>query len=296
MTERGTVSQPGSEQVHHAGRVALGRFRATPADPGFGHGVTTRALVVFPRTAVAIRHRDHDEVVADPATVMLYNRGDVYDRRPIDPTGDHCEWWSIPDEWWARLAREVDPDGHLTDPRPERGRIFGSDHCPSPGVTWLRQRTLARRLVNAELDDLGVEDTALDILRSVLGAWSDGPDGWPLRWTPTATTRRRHARLVADTKEVLACRLGDDLSLDDLAGAVGSSPYHLCRLFRAHTGRTVHQHRTQLRLRASLDTLVDRDLAAIANDLGFSSHSHFTATFRRSFGTTPSQVRKILTA
>ncbi|MBA3270667.1 MAG: helix-turn-helix domain-containing protein [Acidobacteria bacterium] len=38
------------------------------------------------------------------------------------------------------------------------------------------------------------------------------------------------------------------------------------------------------------------DLLATALDLGYSSHSHFTETFRRSFGITPSAVRGNLTA
>jgi methylphosphotriester-DNA--protein-cysteine methyltransferase len=38
------------------------------------------------------------------------------------------------------------------------------------------------------------------------------------------------------------------------------------------------------------------DLARLAAELGFAGHSHFTEQFRRSYGATPSQVRKILTA
>jgi len=45
---------------------------------------------------------------------------------------------------------------------------------------------------------------------------------------------------------------------------------------------------------AALDQVVDtsRDLAAIGVDLGFSSHSHFTAAFRTCFGVTPSTLRR----
>jgi AraC-like DNA-binding protein len=34
------------------------------------------------------------------------------------------------------------------------------------------------------------------------------------------------------------------------------------------------------------------DLTALAFDLGFSSHSHFSAAFRRAFGCTPSAFRE----
>jgi len=35
------------------------------------------------------------------------------------------------------------------------------------------------------------------------------------------------------------------------------------------------------------------DLTTIAFDAGFASHSHFTARFRRFFGSTPDQIRRI---
>jgi AraC-like DNA-binding protein len=38
----------------------------------------------------------------------------------------------------------------------------------------------------------------------------------------------------------------------------------------------------------------ERDLTRLALDLGYSSHSHFTDAFRRSFGVTPSTARKLL--
>jgi len=69
--------------------------------------------------------------------------------------------------------------------------------------------------------------------------------------------------------------------------------FHLARMFRSRTGFSLHAYRNQLRLRAALERLRDPgvDLIDIALDLGFSSHSHFTETFRRSFGKTPSAVR-----
>jgi AraC-like DNA-binding protein len=75
-----------------------------------------------------------------------------------------------------------------------------------------------------------------------------------------------------------------------------TSAFHLGRIFRAHTGFPLHAYRTQLRLRLALDRLAERpsDLAALALDLGFNSHSHFTDTFRAAFFITPSDARVAL--
>jgi AraC-like DNA-binding protein len=80
--------------------------------------------------------------------------------------------------------------------------------------------------------------------------------------------------------------------LDDLAGTLYTSPYHLARLFRAATGFSVHGYLVQLRLRLGLDRLDGRseEIGEVGRVLGFGTHSHFTASFRRAFGLTPSAL------
>ena len=55
----------------------------------------------------------------------------------------------------------------------------------------------------------------------------------------------------------------------------------------------VHRYLSRLRLRTALERLEQgsQDLTALALDLNFSSHSHFTDAFRREFGFTPSNFR-----
>jgi AraC-like DNA-binding protein len=79
-----------------------------------------------------------------------------------------------------------------------------------------------------------------------------------------------------------------------VARAVHASPFHLARVFRERAGVPIHRYLTRLRLRAAIERLADGadDLTALALDLGFSSHGHFTDTFRREFGRTPSDVRR----
>jgi AraC family transcriptional regulator len=107
--------------------------------------------------------------------------------------------------------------------------------------------------------------------------------------------RPEHSRLVRRAQELLASRFGEAMSLDDIASSVGSSTAHLCRLFRRSTGESIHQYRLALRLREGLARLDggERDLTALALDLGFSDHSHFTNAFARAFGVPPSRQRRV---
>ena len=107
-----------------------------------------------------------------------------------------------------------------------------------------------------------------------------------------ASIRGDHRALCDACRAHLAAHLGAPLSLTRLARDLGVSPFHLARVFRRETGTTVHATRHALRLRTSLERITaGDDLARVAVELGYASHSHFTARFRRTFGATPSSVR-----
>src|SRR5262249_6094069 len=94
--------------------------------------------------------------------------------------------------------------------------------------------------------------------------------------------RRKLARLIRE-------RLGEDLSLGDLASFVGLGPRQFSRLFREAFGVTPHRYVLEQRLEAGARQLANGslDIAEIALSLGFSSQSHFAAAFRKRFAQTP---------
>jgi AraC family transcriptional regulator len=89
------------------------------------------------------------------------------------------------------------------------------------------------------------------------------------------------------------------LSLPALAAELHVSPFHLTRVFRETTGRTLSAYLNDLRLRAAverLDSEPGASLARIAADLGYCTPSHFTDRFRAAFGVPPSQLRNLMEA
>jgi AraC-like DNA-binding protein len=101
-----------------------------------------------------------------------------------------------------------------------------------------------------------------------------------------------HLDLAQRARAELARSPAAPTDLSTLARALGVSPYHLCRVFRATHGTTLHEYRIDLRLRLALERLADRrtDLSRLAFELGFSSHSHFTHAFRTRMGKPPSRL------
>lgn len=62
--------------------------------------------------------------------------------------------------------------------------------------------------------------------------------------------------------------------------------------FRAELGTTLRAYRLQLRIAIALHRLAaGDDLAALAAELGFASHAHFTGTFSRLLGMPPRSAR-----
>jgi AraC family transcriptional regulator len=87
--------------------------------------------------------------------------------------------------------------------------------------------------------------------------------------------------------------LEQEIRLSDLAQLVDLNEYYLCRLFKQSIGMPLHQYVIQQRLERAKQLLKRQELSIsrIAQDCGFSSHSHLTQHFKRAFGVSPSILR-----
>jgi len=121
----------------------------------------------------------------------------------------------------------------------------------------------------------------------------------------SAPAWRGHGRALAAVQRArlfMAARTADTSTspwtLHDVADAACCSLFHLARSFRQHTGLSLHGYRQSLRLALALQRLEEgeRDIAALAHDLGYSSQSHLGSAFKRAIGVTPAQARRVLTA
>ncbi|WP_083410675.1 helix-turn-helix transcriptional regulator [Mycolicibacterium rutilum] len=95
--------------------------------------------------------------------------------------------------------------------------------------------------------------------------------------------------LLAEVFAVIDRRLGEPLSLRDVAADVGLSPGHLTTIVRRRTGRTVQDWIIERRMAASRRLLADTDLpvAEVAHRVGIADPGYFSRLFRRVHGTSP---------
>jgi len=97
-------------------------------------------------------------------------------------------------------------------------------------------------------------------------------------------------------KELVHEKLEDDLSLDEMAQAVGLSTAHFARMFRKSTGQTPHQFVLRQRLERARAMLraADSRVLDVAVACGFKTQQHFAQVFRDVWGVSPTEYRQDL--
>ena len=252
--------------VYSSPALRVGVFRCPPGDALWhevNDNIGERPHVIFPGTAVGLVRRGV-RLTATPNDVVFYRPFETYERSLRDARGDVC-LFIAPEE--------------LDVPAAPLGR--------ADAESFLLARRLATRLHDP--DALFVEETAAELVaRATRG---------PLRGSGRRpATRRERAELAEAAKDLLLARLAEPLSLGGLAGDLHVSPFHLTRVFREQTGRTLTAYLHDLRLRAAVDRIGEASLSRLAADLGYSSASHFTGRFRSAFGVPPCQLRNSMEA
>ncbi|MBL9127579.1 MAG: helix-turn-helix transcriptional regulator [Verrucomicrobiales bacterium] len=102
-------------------------------------------------------------------------------------------------------------------------------------------------------------------------------------------TQRLGRERVDRVRAILVERMAEAPSLEELGRLVGCSPFYLSRLFSEHTGTTIQQYLRQIRLERAGELLRTGrcNVTEAALEVGYTSLSHFSTTFREMFGCCP---------
>jgi len=226
-------------------------------------------------------------VLADVNHAVLFNRGDAYETEHPCGGGDHGLALVLPLDVALDIVARFDPGAEDRDEKP-----FDATHGVLGPKELPVQAALMAELASETACTLKLDELILELAASAVESAYVRLGSMPRR----LPTRLSHRRQVEAVKAILARRLGDGLGLAEIASAVGASPYHLSRVFKAFTGMAIHTYRTQLRLREAMGRLADGadDLTQLALELGFASHAHLTSTFSTGVGMPPSVYRQRL--
>ncbi|NTH14719.1 helix-turn-helix transcriptional regulator [Agrobacterium rhizogenes] len=233
--------------------------------------------LVYPYRGVFMRHVGRKDVVAEANQVLFFNREQEYRiSHPIEG-GDACIDVSIDEALLDELApKDQAQTADALIFRRQRRRI---DPRAQALVALLRHS-----LKRGAAETLEAETLALTLVRRSLGERTSHAAG--------ATIGRQ--KLVDRAKLVMSSDLAHRWTLADIAHDVGVSPVYLTQVFQQVEGIPLYRYQLRLRLARALDLLGEYDdLTALGLDLGFSSHSHFSAAFKQAYDRTPAEFQRL---
>lgn len=230
---------------------------------------------VFPYRGVYLRHVGGDLAVADANHVLFFNQEQGYQvSHPVNG-GDSSLVLTVGEE----MLRELAPKELACEGGPFR---FSTQNLRIDARAQALVMLLKHSLGNGSIEELEAEGLSLTLVSRAIGP----------RTTRVTSAPRSRRRLVDRVKVLLAGDLSRRWTLAQIAREIRGSPVYLTQVFQQVEGLPLYRYHLRLRLARALDLIVDReDLSGLAQDLGFSSHSHFSAAFRQHYGVTPAEFR-----
>jgi AraC-like DNA-binding protein len=232
--------------------------------------------LVFPYRGVYVRHLGTDQAVAEANQVLFFNAHEGYSVSHPVPGGDASLSLAISES----LLRELVPKDSV---REGAALAFRRQRLRIDARTQTLVALLRHSLRENIAEPLEAESLALTLVQRALGP----------RTTHAAGATVGRQRLVDRVKLVLASDLARRWTLAEIANEVRGSSVYLTQVFQQVEGMPLCRYQLRLRLARALDLLGSYDdLTTLSLDLGFSSHSHFSAAFREAYGRSPSEFKQ----
>jgi AraC-like DNA-binding protein len=232
--------------------------------------------LVFPYRGVYVRHLGDDDAVAEANQVLFFNKSEPYCvSHPVEG-GDSCLVLTVTEIFLSELI----PKDQLRIGQPA---AFSNQRLRIDARTQALVALLRHSLNSNAAETLEAETLGLTLVRRAMGE----------RTSHLAQGSFGHQKLVDRAKLVLASDLARRWTLAEIATEVRVSPVYLTATFQQVEGMPLYRYQLRLRLARALNLLSQYDdLTALSADLGFSSHSHFSAAFKQVYGRTPAEFQR----
>lgn len=273
--------------------VGLIRFKCAADHPSWNRELTIAGCAIsLARTPVVYRLDSwRGDTVNNHNSAVFVNGGQLYRRRPLTEQGLLCDTLAIDNDVLVEAIRPFDPG--VVD-RPHSPFVINYALTPPSAVLTVRRLSAELSQVGP-VDALEIEERLVNAAAELIAAsYTSGPGRLQLGIRHRLSTDRAHRDIVENVKTIIALRPDDRWTLHSLAREAHTSAFHLARIFKSHTGASVHAYLRSLRVRLAYDRIAASprgNLANVALECGFASHSHLTRAFIEELGIRPSQVR-----
>jgi AraC-like DNA-binding protein len=233
----------------------------------------------------------------DGGFCLVLNEGEVYSLTfdPDQSVETFCPFFARGFAQQAARSILASDEALLDEPDAEAGEFVFAHHVrPIPPELAASLGRLRRLAGESQPSDLAWDDAFVDLSLALVGtasSWRTEHAGKSQR----SSTRAEITRRINRARDFIHGSAHRHITLAEIAVAASLSPYHLHRLFAAALGVTPATYVTRLQLRRAARRLAtsDASVTEICLAVGFESLGSFSARFRRSFGASPAQWRKI---
>ena len=221
--------------------------------------------------------------ILQPGSLCIFEPGLVHANHPCAENRRHLCSFYVEPSFFEDLATQCST----------RHSSFGFEKKPVKDLALWRKVAALHRDFFREPRVSDLASDSVEIFSSLLfrhGGHQDKVD------CPPGLTADRCDRRVIRAIDYFHAHLSEEIRLQELAGRLGCTQFHLIRLFRNHKGLSPHAFLRQLRLGYARQLLEDgHPIAHAAAETGFADQSHLTRDFKARFGLTPMQYRMNLT-
>lgn len=314
-TRPNSVPWDPAKPLFESALVGIGTIRMTPGHPELNRDRVAYVwpTVTMPRLPYAISFDREAAVQGDRNTATFTSVGSVMRRQALTPGGLFNLWLDVhpnilADMLSAATGDHIDPDARFpwrsgpipTAPLLAAASLVRGLSPAAPQATHDRGRSgngRDREIGPASslqsMSTIQVEETILGVIGAMVKASAAARIGTGRR-PPSAAQAAFHRQAVDEVRRRLAVAPAEKHSLEELARAVHASPFHLCRLFKRHTGMPIHRYLERLRLRGAMESVLEsrERMLDIALRHGYCSEAHLSNAFLKEFGRRPSDLRR----
>ena len=198
---------------------------------------------------------------------LIYLRSDEAHADKFHHAGALCFVIELEDDW-------------LTRSRNKQYVLDNSATFQGGMPAWFATRIYNEYRNMDQLSPLAIEGLVLELIAETSRLTLRKAEAQPPRW-------------LAQAQEFLHSHFSEPVSLSEVAKTVDMHSVHLARAFRQHYRCTIGEYIRKLRIDFASQEIMATDDAftRIAMSAGFYDQSHFTRTFKRQTGLTPTEYR-----
>ncbi len=159
-------------------------------------------------------------------------------------------------------------------------QTYNAEIAPYGNPENLRHSYIARESSAATIEDLQkvATDNILDLMEKI-----------------EMVVRRQYSQAIRDCMAFISSRHCGNIRLEELAALVRLSPQYLSSLFHKETGQTISAYIKDQKLKIAQNMLIHsvKNIAEIAEYIGFNDAHYFSKFFKAQMQITPSAYRKL---